>query len=406
VASMIDRSDLVYCDSWDARTRAAAGPLTPEAARQRERAGGRYAVVVLDHGRPTALVEMSSGCGTCTVWGFDNELRRAVRYELHRVGTTELAPSQRVQWHYPDRQRPEFDHATTRHTRRYSPDGLVHDIEEPAGHTGGSRHRFGRVEQWPVRYPLPRCGDAAALVHLADALAHPPAVSVDQPQCAGITLSPLVATPWRPPAPSEPEWLARMFDHGARLRLSDHREVTVEVGRAGQLRLPTGRLVAADAHALAAGVPFTVGTAPGRYPVSFSRLRRRDRPAPATVAAVRVEIQPGPVRSWELALRPYRDPCTLGSWQFFGFEVATGTACLADAAARNAPPGTMGDRTRSAVPPGQVVEWCGAGRPANVLAFPAAQGAYPTWLGRTSQGEVACYVADLLRAPDAKVRHG
>jgi hypothetical protein len=406
VATRIDRRDLVYCDGWDPWSRRATGPLTPEAARQREHAGGRYAVVVLDRGRPTALVEMPSGCGTCTVWGFDEQLRRAIRYELRRVGSAELTPFQRVQWHYPDRQRPEFDHATARHTRRYSPDGLVHDIEEPAGHAGGSRHRFGRVQHWPVRYPLPRSGDAGALAHLADALARPPVVSVDQPRRAGITLSALVATPWRPPAPSEPEWLAWMFDHGARLRLPDHSEVTVEVGRAGQLRLPTGRLVAADAYALAAGVPFTVHTAPGRYPVSFSRLRRRDRPAPSTVAAVRVEIRPGPVRSWELALRPYPDPCALGSWQFFGFEVATGTACLADAAACGAPPDTIGARARTPVPPGQVVEWSGAGQLANVMAFPAAQGAYPTWLGRTSQGEVACYVADLLRAPDAKVRRG
>lgn len=379
MATRIDRRELVYCDGWDPWSRRAAGPLAPEVARQRQLTGGHLAVVVSTHERPAALVEASSGCGTCTVWGFDEQLRRAVRYDLHRVGSAELTPHQRVQWHYPDRGRPEFDHTSPRHTRRYSPDGLVHDIEEPAGDTGGSRHRFGRVEQWPVRYPLPRAGDAAALVRLADALARPPAVSVDEPPRRGFMLSPLEAMPWRPPAPSQPERLAQMLQHGARLRLSGHSEVTVEIARAGWLHLPTGRLVAADAHALAAGVPFTVRAPAGRYPVSFSRLRLRDLPAPAPVAAVRVEIRPGPVRSWELALRPYRDPCALGSWQFFGFEVATGTACLADA---------------------------GAGGKASVMAFPAAPGTYPTWLGRTSQGEVACYVADLLRAPDAKVRPG
>lgn len=377
MATTIERLDLVYCDGWDFQARAPARPLSPEAAQRRERAGERYAVLLVDRAPPTALVEVTPRCQRYTVWHFDDQLRRAGRSELQRVGRGELVLSERVQWRYQDRRRPEFDPAAPRRTCRYSPDGLVHDIDEPQGDTGASRHRFGSVRDWPVRYRLPEFGDPAPLVHLADAVAQPLAVVGGETRHSEVVMSPLVAVPWRPPTPARPSWLAPMFRHGARCQVPDHGEVTVEVCHVGRLGLPTGRLVAADLHGLAAAVPFTVRAAPGRYPVSMSRLRRAGRPAPATVAAVRVEIRPDPVASWELALRPYRDPCALGSWQFFGFEVATGTACLADASS-----------------------------PTDVLAFPAEPGTYPTWIGRTAHGEVACYVADLLRLPDARVGRG
>jgi hypothetical protein len=402
VATTIERLDLLYCEGWDSRSRAAKRPLSLGAAQERERAGEQYAVLLLDRGTPTALVELSSRCRSLTVWHFDDQMRRAARHELRRVGNDELFPAEQVRWGYADRRRPEFDHRAPRHTRRLSPGGLVHEIDEPDGGLGGSRHRFGRARDWPVRHRMPQFGDPAALADLAAAVAEPLTVVACEPPRSEVAISPLVPVPWQPPAPSGPGRPAPMFDDGARFQMAGHdREVTVEVRRVGQLRLPTGKLVAADVHGLAAAAPFTARVAPGHYPVSVSRLRCPDPPAPPTVAAVRVEVLAAPVSTWELALRPYRNPCSLGSWHFFGFEVTSGTACVADAAACGAMSGEPERERLATVPVGQVVELTDPGSTTNLLAFPAGPGAYPTWVGRTRDGDVACFVADLLRLPDA-----
>lgn len=41
----------------------------------------------------------------------------------------------------------------------------------------------------------------------------------------------------------------------------------------------------------------------------------------------------------------------------------------------------------------------------NLIAFASGwgDGAYPTWIGRTADGEVACFVADMLVLHDAAV---
>jgi hypothetical protein len=50
------------------------------------------------------------------------------------------------------------------------------------------------------------------------------------------------------------------------------------------------------------------------------------------------------------------------------------------------------------------VELAGSPEDANVLAFtcPMGDGAYPTWIGRTAAGDIACFLVDLEILRDAR----
>jgi hypothetical protein len=169
------------------------------------------------------------------------------------------------------------------------------------------------------------------------------------------------------------------------------------------LRLPSGRLVAADPGWLGTRLePFTVAVEPGAYPVTLAVVRFEDEPAQQRVAAGRLTIYEGPVATWELALRPGKDPRLLGDDEFYGFGVDTGTACFHDAAVAATMAGIDADaleRLRSQQP----VEVLDPGSGANLIAFESGwgDGSYPTWIGRTAAGQVACFVADMLVLHDA-----
>ncbi|MFS8522478.1 MAG: DUF4241 domain-containing protein [Micromonosporaceae bacterium] len=384
---------LTYCEGWDPWSRRAHRPLPASVARERDRRGEQYTMLLTRGGTPTAVLDVAWDRRACTVWQLDEQLRRTAKYELRRLTGPELVLVEQVRWRYPDAARPEFDAATPRCTRRYSSDGLVHDIVEPYGDRGGAHHRFGGIPSGPPHHPLPPFGMPASWARLAAATARSPVPAERVPDAE---LPPLAGPPWQAPLPSRPALLARLFQPGTRYELPGRGEATAEVRPVGWLRMPTGRLVAADANALAGAVPLTVSARPGRYPVTLSMLAVDD--GPPVVAAVRVLVTDRPVATWELAVRSRR-PAAAEGWDAFGFEVTSGVACLLDAAARG--PLARGPGLAQALAGGPVCTDDVAG--ANLVAFAAAPGTYPTWVGRTTGGEVACFVADLMRIPDATV---
>ena len=162
-------------------------------------------------------------------------------------------------------------------------------------------------------------------------------------------------------------------------------------------------------------VPFTATAAPGRYQVSLStttqeRPRNATTPAPVgPVAAVRLTIGDAPVVVWELALQPGQDPATLRPGEILGFVVDSGTGSFLDASAvpalsRLGDPGLDWDddsELDKVVPEilrkGAVNLVVDPGTDLNAVIFSCGlgDGVYPTWVGRTSTGELACFVADL-----------
>lgn len=110
--------------------------------------------------------------------------------------------------------------------------------------------------------------------------------------------------------------------------LSGGEPVTVRTVEIGDLKLPSGRVVAMDPFSDPRREPFTARVAPGRYPVVLSLVQPEGWPAPVIAAATLRFSQKAPV-AWHLALTPGQDPGALEESEFYGFPVDAGTACFA-----------------------------------------------------------------------------
>ena len=220
--------------------------------------------------------------------------------------------------------------------------------------------------------------------------------------------------------PLQPVHLDSMFQPGTRFALPTGDQVVVQVRAVGRLRMPSGRLVAVDPGWLSPTpreewvAPFTAAVRPGVYPVALAVLHWSDDPAHRRVAAAKLTIRNRPVASWKLALRPGQDVGTLREGEFFGFGVDGGQASFFDAAAT---PGLVrwAERDWEAfsaplmrVREDEVVELVDADSGANLIAFETGwgDGDYPTWIGRTADGEIGCFIADMLMLNQATITRG
>jgi Protein of unknown function (DUF4241) len=101
----------------------------------------------------------------------------------------------------------------------------------------------------------------------------------------------------------------------------------------------------------------------------------------------------------------------LGDREFYGFSVDAGMACLVDAAAAShlIRIANHDDRDHGAYATADLAEGIELTDPtsgANAFAFRSGwgDGAYPVWIGRTSGGDVACFVADMLMFDPATIQ--
>ena len=198
--------------------------------------------------------------------------------------------------------------------------------------------------------------------------------------------------------------VVRMFTAGERFALPRDQVGTVSVTDPAELRLPSGRIVACD--------PFTVAVPPGSYPVTASVVEitapdGSERPQ-QRVAAARLTVLDEPVAVWEQAVVPEQDLASLGEDEFYGYGVDAGTGCFVDADAVE-PLGEFDGDTETLQAAFEAVEWSAAvvtlADPAsghNLVAFSSGwgDGVYPTWIGRTGTGEVACLVTEFFVIPD------
>ncbi|MDN3025096.1 DUF4241 domain-containing protein [Streptomyces sp. S.PB5] len=217
-----------------------------------------------------------------------------------------------------------------------------------------------------------------------------------------------------PMSPRDYTWL---FTQGSTFSYESGTTGVIHIADGGQLDLPTGHLVACDPFVyLGSGdiEPFTVTVAPGRYRVeaAVATLTRPDEPADARphrrVAAARLVIREEPTVTWELALLPGQDPAELKDDEFFGYGVDAGTGCFYDAAAEQSFPETEEEEgplwdafENSDWSEGpHLVTSTRTGHTLAAFTSGWGDGLYPTWVGRTATGEVACFVTDFFVAPD------
>ncbi|MEJ3742918.1 DUF4241 domain-containing protein [Actinomycetes bacterium KLBMP 9797] len=174
---------------------------------------------------------------------------------------------------------------------------------------------------------------------------------------------------------------------------------TARVVRADRLRLPTGRLVAAEP--LMNGCPFTQTVAPGDYPVEIIMADFHGGTSFTEVAAARVLIRAEPAHVWRLALCASQDLADLAEGQLFGYPVDGGTGSFGspevfDALAddEEAQDDLIADASFGRDEP--FVTYTDEATGTNLVMFASGggDGIYPTWIGYTVDGEVACFLTD------------
>ncbi|MEN3534142.1 DUF4241 domain-containing protein [Microbispora sp. ZYX-F-249] len=385
--------------------KAAAGHLSEQVAAERDGRGEQYAVLV-SAGRPWMMLEVAWGHGHWAVWLFDEQGRRTVKYDHRVLADDQIFLRHTCEWRYDSAEQAEFDARAWTRSRTFDPDGRCREILEPKGDRGGSRHTWPKADPGRLWFPMPVFGEWAFAHRYLSGLSPDAAVRVtgapDAPE--------RVTSPWRPPAPMRPRWLDRMFRQGERFALPRMGEVVMDVQPGPSLVMPTGRLVAADPGCVEDDTEaFTAAVPPGTYEVSLAVAAFVDDPEHRRVAGVKVVIADRQPVTWELALEPGQDPRLLGDGEFYGFGVDTGMGCLFDASAARALAAAGEDDDEFDRICDLVHEhvWAGidVGPGANCVAFLSGwgDGAYPVWAGRDADGDVVCFVADMIILNDAAV---
>ena len=182
---------------------------------------------------------------------------------------------------------------------------------------------------------------------------------------------------------------------------------------AGELVLPTGRLVAADAFFFSAA-PFARTVPTGRHPVSL--LKSAEGPAFGHIAAAMLRFAPGDPVSWELAVVAGQDPAKLQPGELLGYGVDSGTGCFAspEAVAAVASGVDFDDYSEEIhhgmFPSDDVADWnhsvevvVDEATGANVIGFSSGfgDGVYPSWFGLDIDGKPMMLLTDfgILEAP-------
>ena len=204
-----------------------------------------------------------------------------------------------------------------------------------------------------------------------------------------------------PPGFPFPEQTAGLFRNGSRHQLDNGDRVTATTKAGGTLRMPTGRLIAADPNWLPNAeqlnvVPYTVTVPAGSYPVILAVVRW---PELSRVAAARLVIRQRPIESWEMALRPGQDPTALPAGEAYNVGVDAGTMALLDEATLDTmAPLVDSDPARFELPArDEPIEVPGTGSGGNLIGFGTGwgDGGYPVWIGRTATGSVGCFMVDM-----------
>jgi hypothetical protein len=187
--------------------------------------------------------------------------------------------------------------------------------------------------------------------------------------------------------------------------------VTISLEAAGDVVLPSGRLVASDGY-IVDGEAFAIDLPAGRHPVGILRVDFAD--GDKRVAAALVRFGKGHPVSWDLALVSGQDPTVLAPDEIFGYGVDSGTGSFTSpeaVAVLKSPTDydAYADAMMSAMPAtaeaselsGQVEVDPATG--ANVVAFWSGfgDGVYPSYIGKDGDGRIVAVLTEfgVLDAP-------
>ena len=181
-------------------------------------------------------------------------------------------------------------------------------------------------------------------------------------------------------------------------------DAVVELVAAPELVLTSGRLVAHDPTWIEDQPAYDIDLPVGTFPVTQSIVRWVDDPQHTRVAAARVTFRDVEPVSWEPALRPGQDTRLLGDKEFFGFGVDAGLGCFVDAEGVAAAKEAIGwdfEMFMGVDAEHPMKLDLDGGHTMVVFSSGWGDGSYPSWIGRSAEGDVVCLVADLLVVSDA-----
>ncbi|GAA4603951.1 hypothetical protein BJY16_004807 [Actinoplanes octamycinicus] len=378
----------VYGAGWDGR--ALVNPMSRAEAATRD----TYAVVLLDGSRVRLEIRVAWADSYLAAVRYDDRGRQVAQHEFRPSADGGLALWTAATWDGPDDLvGDEYERrAAQRFATYYRSDGRLLIEERPNGEGGGLRTQTG-FEAAP-RLPRPGPGDWAGLLTLIGA---GPAEVVES-DTHDLPVVHDSAVPWQPPRSLQPGDVAGLFTEGAVRPVAGGRTTArIEVVAAGDLRLPSGRLVAADPGWLSDDqAPYLVTVAPGSYPVTISRAHLAGDEEHVRIAAARLTVADRPVARWELVLCDGQDPLDLREGYYYGVSVDAGLACFLDAEQREHYAAWFDDDL-----PDELLEFDQGGFAmldgGELIAYSSGwgDGAYPTWIGRDQDGEVVCFVTDM-----------
>lgn len=184
-------------------------------------------------------------------------------------------------------------------------------------------------------------------------------------------------------------------------------DLTLRQQRIADLRLPTGKLVATDAFVFIAAQPFELLFPCGVFPVvlSVAHFSGDQRVAFASICF----RDSAPV-AWDMLTLDGQNPSQLEEGHFFGYGVDSGTGCFIDASAGKVLERKMAaepefyEEMMAAMDRTYVHTWSWLNMPfgqGNLVAFSSGygDGAYATYAGFGSDGEIAVVVTDFSVVP-------
>lgn len=413
-------TDVVYCEGWNPVSREAYGVLTEAAAAERDRYGAQYAVLLRERERPVALIQVAWALGYLGVWQFDERARRVREFDFQVLDHPGLLHWRGFRtWLPGSPQDPEFSARRPQLTLSIDQDGEA-EAYTSSYHRGMGSHARGRPRFPGELRTIARASFGDWRSYVGPALFDP--MSAPSPSLAGG--QPAAGPGWTPPSARGPRNIEALFTAGVRLRCGsggNWREGQIATVREphepGTLRLPTGRVVAADPGWMnEKSEPFTVTVPPGEYAVSIGSAaceetlwtdNGRRVVVSEQVTAVRLLIRDEPAVTWEMALRPGQDPRMLPAGHFFGFGVDTGTGAFLDAAGRQALRARYEEVENAQIDRPKEFAWRieNPDSGATMVAFRSGMGdgSYPVWIGRNSEGQVVSFVADILVLGDEEL---
>jgi hypothetical protein len=395
-----------YCEGWDPAAKALVGPISEATARERDAAGEQYAAALFDGDQqwPAVVVEVAWRDRYACAWHIDGQARRRRKYEYRVLADERIFLLVDTVWTYFDDDQAEFDERAGHRERKFEPDGSGRMFERSKGIVGISHNGGIKVDPAELFRPRTEFGDIATMHWGGSGAPSPRLAEWTEAELAG----PSVTPPWRPSRPLQPRYLDVMFTAGTQLSQTHFPDVTVEVVPAGKLVMPSGQLAAHDPGGIEFTnhlEPFEATIAPGSYPVELSVLRSAD--GHGTTIAARLIVRDEPVVRWEMALYAGQDPLLLADGDFYGFGVDAGMGCLFDFAALSGLQEVVADAEDELVdtPSDGAFTATDPESGATLIGYLSGygDGAYPTWIGRTADGEIACFLSDMLVLDESTV---